>query len=618
MTFIWGKLQVAYRLGLGNILRVFFYRITVKFGINPVRRLKATLVGAPFFYSPVNLGSIDAPAVSTWNDYGLLFSYWLVKIDKNPPDWFYDSFTGGRFRGEDREWWKIPDFDPGAGDIKCIWEISRYDWVLAFAQRARQGDAFALKQLNEWLGDWCECNPPYVGPNWKCGQEASIRVMHLAMAALIMGQIDEPAEGLINLLRVHLQRIAPTIQYAIAQDNNHGTSEAAALFIGGSWLHALGDSDGKILMQSGRKWLENRAARLIGRHGSFSQYSLNYHRVMLDTFCMVEVWRRNLNLEEFSNKWLAKMQAATEWMRHMVNQFNGDGPSVGANDGARLLQLTNTEYRDFRPTVQLSTALFFNQRAYAPLGSWDDALIWLGIDLPSSLANTPRSYIADDGGFAMLRKGKAMAMLRYPRFTFRPGQCDALHLDLWVGAKNLLFDGGSYSYNADPKLMAYFGGTSSHNTVQFDERDQMPRYGRFLLGDWLKTKQVELPIDVESDTHFGACYEDDFGATHSRSLSLTENFLEVHDRLFGFKDKAVVRWRLPFASWIVRNGQDCIEVELEGDSTVRIKVWASVPISRCELVVGWKSLHYLEKSPVSVLEVETLQPGSVWSEIRWS
>ena len=75
----------------------------------------------------------------------------------------------------------------------------------------------------------------------------------------------------------HLRRIAPTIRYAIAQDNNHGTSEAAALFIGGTWLALLGEPAGRRWAVRGRRWLEDRAGRLIGVDGSFSQYSLNYH-----------------------------------------------------------------------------------------------------------------------------------------------------------------------------------------------------------------------------------------------------------------------------------------------------------------------------------------------------
>src|SRR5690606_32161600 len=122
--------------------------------------------------------------------------------------------NGRSIKSPERSWWQIPDFDPETGDIKVIWEASRFDWVLAFAQRMAAGDAKALDQMNQWLSDWCDKNPPYCGPNWKCGQEASIRIMHLAMASLLTGQHTASAGALLDLVRVHLQRIAPTISYA--------------------------------------------------------------------------------------------------------------------------------------------------------------------------------------------------------------------------------------------------------------------------------------------------------------------------------------------------------------------------------------------------------------------
>src|SRR5690606_5962127 len=138
------------------------------------------------------------------------------------------------------------------------------DWVPAMAQRARQGEQKELERLNAWLADWTTTNAPYQGPNWKCGQEASIRVIHLACAALLLGQVRDPLPALLDLVALHLRRIAPTVQYAMAQDNNHGTSEAAALFVGGSWLAEHGDRRGARWAAAGRNLLENRAARLIG------------------------------------------------------------------------------------------------------------------------------------------------------------------------------------------------------------------------------------------------------------------------------------------------------------------------------------------------------------------
>ncbi|MFV7425598.1 heparinase II/III family protein, partial [Stenotrophomonas geniculata] len=88
-------------------------------------------------------------------------------------------------------------------------------------------------------------------------------------------------------IEAHLKRIEPTIDYAIAQDNNHGTSEAAALYIGGAFLNANKPLPQYKKWQAlGEKWLANRANKLIMHDGGFSQYSINYHRVMLDSYCL--------------------------------------------------------------------------------------------------------------------------------------------------------------------------------------------------------------------------------------------------------------------------------------------------------------------------------------------
>lgn len=603
------KVSTALALGIPNLARAIGYRLGIKVGLNPVRRLQAATPQGAFF-KIVELASTDLAPVLNWQHEGLFFSHWPSAVGAAAPDWHRNPLTGARVDAPERDWWLIPDFDPNVGDIKPIWETSRFDWILAFAQRTRAGETESLDRLNGWLADWCKQNAPYKGPNWKCGQEASIRVMHLAMAALILGQAEASASDLLALVRLHLQRIAPTISYAVAQDNNHGTSEAAALFIGGSWLLSQGMVEGARWQQLGHKWLENRAARLICSDGSFSQYSLNYHRVMLDTFCMVEVWRRHLDLPRFSARWYARSLAAVQWQHTMVNAETGDGPNLGANDGARLLQLTNTDYRDFRPSVQLAMALFANARAYAEEGTWNLSLSWLGLELPQAVADQPASQLFDDGGFAVLRRGTAMAMLRYPRFRFRPSQADALHADLWLGGRNLLRDAGTYSYNTDPLWLEYFPGTASHNTVQFDDRDQMPRLGRFLFGDWLKTSYIEPLHEQDGVATFTAGYSDGQKACHKRHIRLSANALQVVDQVDGFKHKAVLRWRLEPGQWRIEgsslsNGEHALEVR------------ATMPIVRSELLQGWESRYYLEKKQVPVLEIEVHQPGVLTTEYRW-
>jgi hypothetical protein len=610
MITLASKLRTVAALGVPNLARVVSYRLGVRYGINPVRRLRGEAPRGPFFLASLDQPCATLPAVSAWREQALWFSHWPVALsDGAIPDWHSNPLSGQRVQAAGSDWWRIADFDPAVGDIKLVWEASRFDWVLAMAQRARRGEPGALAQLNAWLDDWCANNPPYKGPNWKCGQEAAIRVMHLAMASLILGPGCDTT-ALRALVRLHLRRIAPTIAYAVAQDNNHGTSEAAALFIGGSWLARHEDKAGSAWCDSGRRWLENRARRLIGADGSFSQYSLTYHRMMLDTLCMAELWRVRNAGASFSATLLARACAATNWLLHMIDPVSGDGPNLGANDGVRLLQLSDAAYRDFRPTLQLAACLFMDARAFDAEGAWNLPLRWLGLTVPARQLPPAGSAMFDEGGFAVLRQGQAMAMLRYPRFRFRPSQSDALHVDLWLGAENVLRDAGSYSYNAEPALTAYFAGTASHNTVQFDGADQMARWGRFLFADWLRTSAFS-PLSVEDgQAQVGAAYQGASGVSHERTVTLSPARLQVRDQIARFAGKAVLRWRLAPGNWRVQgtgvtNGRHTLTVN------------ASMPIVRLSLAEGWESRHYLEKTQLPVLEIEVNVSGEIISEYRW-
>src|SRR3546814_10620193 len=113
----------------------------------------------------------------------------------------------------------------------------------------------------------------------------------------------------------------------------------------------------------------------------------------------------------------------------------------------------------------------------------------------------------------------------------------------------MLRDGGSYSYNRGAHCIDYFGGVASHNSVQFDDADQMPRLGRFLLGDWLTTSRRTPLGEDNSSTRFAVGYENRPGHRHERCVRLTDGRLTVMDEIGGFAHKAVLRWRLAPGLW---------------------------------------------------------------------
>ena len=274
-TFDKGRTYV--QLGFANVVTVFFYRLIIR-----LRRVQR-IMDVPRKGSTME----SLFRNSVFSESKNIFSTTVIKEADNlikgtfccfshpsyfygtPPDWFLNPFNQKRYYPKDRHWFVLGDFDCDIGDIKCIWEVSRFDWVLVLVRAyCQSGKQEYLSKVNNWIGDWYEQNPPYKGPNWKCGQEVGIRMMQVLMAASILGQDKKPTTDLIHFIQEHAARIAPTIRYAIAQDNNHGTSEAAALFVAGSWLLTL-DSEqvdnkqARCWQKKGRKWLENRMREAI-------------------------------------------------------------------------------------------------------------------------------------------------------------------------------------------------------------------------------------------------------------------------------------------------------------------------------------------------------------------
>ena len=105
------------------------------------------------------------------------------------PDWFYDSY------GQDKSHWSELSINKTRGeDVKLTWDLSRFHWIqqLACAYNA-YGDKRYLELIDSWLSSWIRDNPVNQGVNWACGQECSIRIIHILNASIICeyGIFDE-------------------------------------------------------------------------------------------------------------------------------------------------------------------------------------------------------------------------------------------------------------------------------------------------------------------------------------------------------------------------------------------------------------------------------------------
>ena len=607
-------LDVSVRLGLGSVFRVLAHRAMKVSGFYQLRSSRGWTMTPPMLRLAcgrvVANGSKPAPPLVPLDDLQQgRFGAVVVRRDGRP-DWLMNPYSGTRFAPNDVHWSRLEDFDPSFGDIKTVWEPSRMQWAVDLARAYRMDASPAhLDQLCRWLDDWTERHPPFDGPNWMCGQETALRLMHVLLALELIGDAIEPTASLKTWITRHLERIAQAHHYAVGQCNNHWTSEAAGLFLGAAWLSQHGDVSSRVRrwLRRGRRSLERAVRIMVLPDGTFAQYSTNYHRVLVDTLSVTELLRRRYGAAAFSSEFSQAARRAVAWLREMTSVDSGLAPNFGANDGAYLFRLDDLPIGDMRPSVQLGSCVFNGRRVFAS-GPWDERARLMGVlqDYGRQPDTDPEAgpVLFEHGGFASMPlagTAKLRAYVRFPRYRFRPAQSDALHVDIWHGGQNVFGDAGSFTYATELETMLAFAGPAGHNTVQFDGREQMPRIGRFLYARWLRSRDVAMEIRDGETVSWRGRYRDHLGAQHERCVTGERDRLIVEDRFHGHSERAVLRWRTPYdvvapneGLFLIGNLRLCVD----GDT---------LPSHR--LVPGWTSPAYLERRAVNVLEW-TFGPGA--------
>ncbi len=472
-------LKTIYKLGFLNVLSVLYYRIfthslltKLYFPQKVYKELSSVFLPSTKRKSISENQRIRiiecADSILEGNVY--YYSHHKQYVGEKP-NWFLNPFKGQSFVNQKGHWSKLNDFDANLGDIKNIWELSRFNWLGTLSQAyAITFDEKYLQTMNLWVSDWFEKNPQNTGPNWKCGQEASIRAINILLAQEMIGS-NIFSQNIFELLKVHIDRITPTTFYAKAQNNNHGLSEGCALFLAGYFLWK--NKKGKkyySVYQKGLKLVEDQVQKLILDDGTFSQYSIVYHRMILDLLSVIELLRQEWNLDSFSESFYGKVNLAIEWYSSMIDPISGNAPNMGANDGTYLFNYDQKEYRDFRPTLLLASALF-NKPIPEKFVTSHNLIEMFKTPTIHVEKKAPNSKIFSQGGYLKLVRKDGMALLRAPKYLFRPSHSDALHIDIWQDGINWIRDAGSFSYALNSHELDAFSGTQGHSTIQFDNRN---------------------------------------------------------------------------------------------------------------------------------------------------
>ncbi len=531
--------------------------------------------------------------------------------------------------GELKHWTRHTGGQHLGEDIKLIWEPARFGWatVLGRAYLVSGEEKYAAAF---WLftEEFLEANPLNTGPNWASGQEVALRLMALAFSAGVFVDSSYSTLERMTLLKgavaAHAGRIAATLDYARAQNNNHLVSEAAGLYTAAALLPEHPKAPD--WRQLGREWFNHAFQTQISADGTYVQHSTNYLRLVLQLALFV----RQIGGEPYPQETRSRLAAATRWLGLMVDADSGGVPNLGGNDGAYFLPLTTRPYADFRPVLEAAK--------YAFLGEGDregEMSLWLGGERGKPVIP------GEEIGVYRLGGKSSWGVLRAAKFEHRPAHADQLHLDLWWRGINLAADPGVYQYNATLPWNNPLDTTSVHNTLTINGRPQMTKAGRFLWLDWAQAEVLDLGEIDEGGLNWIVAQHDGFRKlklAHRRTVSVEGDLWMVRDQVLPLEEgKAAqkpvsvrLHWLLPDWEWQFSNGVLRLDSE-RGDVTLQVRCaegegrYSLARAGKCllgegevEPFRGWFSPTYAAKAPALSFAVEVTAIPPLTITTNWA
>ena len=411
-------------------------------------------------------------------------------------DWITNPLTGFQYDIH-KHWSEIQDLSKDAGDIKYVWEKARfsflYDVIRYDYHFEDDQSAYVFNQIEDFITK----NPINQGPNYKCSQEISLRVLNWTFALYYY-------KDSLNLNEALFQKIMDSIYWQIhhvyhnihfsrtSVRNNHAITETLLLYLSKKLFPFF--SNVAKWSEKGKKWFEQEIAYQIYEDGTFLQFSMNYHRVVVQLLTW-GIQLAKLNGDTFDKVVYERAQKSLDFLDACIDPVTGELPNYGANDGALFFKLTNDDYRVYRSQLDDLRAVL---NGYIYFGS--KSSLWYGIQpKQKKQAALPEISEFTKGGYYIIQEGNTKTFIRCGAYKDRPYQSDNLHIDIWIDGKNVLRDNGSYQYNTSKELINYFNGSEGHNTISIDGKDQMQKGDRFIWNYWVKYAKANL---TESQNKF--------------------------------------------------------------------------------------------------------------------
>src|ERR1700676_299708 len=414
-------------------------------------------------------------------------------------DWHCDVVHGKR--APRKPWFHVKylDFEE-VGDSKITWELNRHQHfvTLAKAYWLTRDDKFVREIFAEWT-HWHKQNLYPIGINWASSLEVGFRSLSwiwtfflLQECPLFTAELRQQWQSALNLSGRHIETYLSTY----FSPNTHLLGEALALFFLGTLFPSLRSAPR--WQRRGWETIEREAARQVRPDGFYFEQSTYYHVYAVDMFLhdRILVGLNGIPISPAFDKILLGMLNALFLLGRAGLQ-----PKIGDDDGGRLFDPQRNRAEHLLDPLATGAVLY--QRGdfkFAAGGPREETLWLLGVKglaefdlLPTAEPSAVSTALPDSGIYLMADEtsGEQLLIDAGPLGSGSGGHAHAGALSICLVSKGeaQLIDPGTFQYVGDSGERDRLRGTSAHNTMQIDLRDQADPAGPFA---WKSSPRVQV------------------------------------------------------------------------------------------------------------------------------
>lgn len=398
---------------------------------------------------------------------------------------------------------RIPYLDfERAGDHKIIWELNRHQHLVILAQAFRfTGRDEYLREAERELTSWWQQNPLLHGINWCSALEVAFRALSWIWLDHLAGRQLRVRDQLLESLYQHGCYLELNLSLYFSP-NTHLLGEAVALEALG--VLYPGFPAAQRWRQTGARVMEQELDRQVRADGSHFEQSSYYQIYALDFFLL----HRLLSGAEPARD--EKLRRMAEYLESLMGRSRRL-PLLGDDDSGRVFGLPFGFSEPGQATLATAANLLDQDLAFHADALPEQAGWWLGsdtLDHGEAADCNEHSRLYADAGIAVMQTGGIQVVIDGGAFgagTAGHSHSDTLSMVVRAGEEEILIDPGTYTYVGDARWRNWFRGSSAHNTIRVNGRDQAIPVNAFRWAEPPEVKVLAWEITPEQDYFDGVC-----------------------------------------------------------------------------------------------------------------